>query len=1111
MPSVFVPKAFRKSGSYIISKDLMIGSVDGITNLVFPLVIDTEYTQSDWKGMLKNERLEGRRGVTVQMKGIHDGPPLIFAHPDQVAYAEEINAEIINAEEINAGGIKKEIRDPILQVPFSPIDYLKAQGFKAGISQCRIRDPILQTYFAPIDYLKALGFDVEISQCNEADLDELEVSFEICLYAHFALAELFMITPDAGFQEDLLDIVLQKKIIQKNNLQTRRNAYSDSIPMPWIITFDGRHEFRCHLTIIDSSAVHGSVSYAVLCENTGTELLYKDLMDDDIERMDKAYFERPDDFDLYAIGDLSVYEALRANADNFRRVYDSLGIGDYYREPRLTIGATVNHIFGAKLRQLFDIAPGDGKSWKKLSDLFRFGSAGYLRTRTNTTTAWLSKIDGGRCRNNRPTDASIDAPLVDIDLAGCYGESLRSQIYPMGRPIVLRYDPDSEINKMPTLREFLKNVGWGLDGCELISGLWMAKVFTNAGHPLKLKGTDQKQNSTPKKVVKIDDPSPLKHKQDFMTSWFDFNLKNAEASDVPLELQNKTGKTKIFFREIQNGVITHDFVQWLEYVCCEDQRNELLDTISIQAAILYPASERCETSSELRDRISNHEGQNTCTVTFEKGKSVLVDETRECHAWLGVNLGTFIINDLMAWRKCYPKKTPLNQLYKLCINTFYGNSTSSYFEISNVVVGNNITARARAMIWYAEKVLHFVQTITDGGVFELNRVVYPGETGRVTAADLVCLYSKKEPNVRFAPLGGCDAIRLDWEGKTPVLSLDKGGGILVKRGDEASDWVNEAAWLHLQSLFPGVDVLHGDDSRVTVAGGELKDGKPDMLLIPRKGEFDFDMKGFYDYGRFHGAANYKIVNPNETVTAMRGYDSKIRKKKEKEKGEENGEEKGEEKVKQNQTALVVIGGHLAEGSRYDELTPADVFLDGLSSPARIERADAFLRPLILKTQDFVNGMKRWRKTPFVPGDTIYRFGLIKELSLSQFTFNSLMQYKKFDSQHERMKVKFGQGFEAYFVDDGDDRLKYRQMINLIDFFISEDCFDLKRAMKRNRLAHSVEHEHPSLLPLKRARKAYTEATMVRVIRSRGEDYGEDYGEYDGEDYGEYDDEYDGGY
>jgi hypothetical protein len=57
-------------------------------------------------------------------------------------------------------------------------------------------------------------------------------------------------------------------------------------------------------------------------------------------------------------------------------------------------------------------------------------------------------------------------------------------------------------------------------------------------------------------------------------------------------------------------------------------------------------------------------------------------------------------------------------LIKLIINTLYGIFSSSYFEIGNTILSNNITGRARNDIWLYSRAIQGTQTITDGCAYK---------------------------------------------------------------------------------------------------------------------------------------------------------------------------------------------------------------------------------------------------------------------------------------------------------------------------------------------------------------------------------------------------------
>ncbi|MEO5348330.1 MAG: hypothetical protein H7836_01590 [Magnetococcus sp. YQC-3] len=994
---VFAPRNFRKTGRYLFPEEVMTAAVNGSTDLICPLVVDTEYTQDSWEAMLEGGRINGRRGVTVQIKGIHDGPAAIFAHPDQAQYAHEVG---------------ETLRHPVLATPFAPIDYLGSLGIQINIHR-------------------------EIDAENIRALMNLP-KFEFCIYAHFALVELFMMVIDQYYKEDIKNKIMLQKIEHEKRLRAS-SSFSDSVAMPWSIIID-QHEFCVYLSFIDTCFIHNQTKYSDFCKRVGLSVEDKELIQgDDFKRMDQVYFEKPANFDKYAIGDLQIYDALKANSKYFNHIWDELDIGEYWsREPHLTMGANMNEIFVAKLLKLFGIAPNRNKDKNNFLQLFKPSTVEYLKTRTNTTEAMLSKIDGGRCRNNRPTLVKLHESMVDIDLSSCYGESMRNQVYPIGRPITIKFDQDSNRNHAVSLREFLDSLKWGKPDCELLPGLWFARVSTPPGYQLR-------------------------YAQDFLASWYDWKkaeIDNFPASSTHLalqemlnELDGKSGTVKIFTHEIQNAVITHDFIQWLEFICGQKQRNELFNMLFIQTAIIYPKSERCNSTQEFLDRHNNHQGKNTCELEIGCLTTEQIITTRECFAWYGVGLDELIVNDLMEFRKCHPKKTPLNELYKLCVNSLFGVCTSSHMKTSNIVVGNNLTARARAAIWYVEKGLHCIQTITDGGVFDLNHVVHVKPTrSRLTSSDLVHLYRKQNPNVRLGPLGDHGKISFVWQGDTCTLHFQ--GSDKALTGEEARKWVNDSAWVHLRGIFPNVDVLHQANQRIKDA--KLVADVKTVAYETRIGQFEFEMKDFYDYGHFHASANYLINNTKSQspVTKFRSYDVN----------------------RKDQIALLANRhNRIEKSSRYQNDTPAVLFLKGLAVPNTVARADVFIRPMILKINNYTNTKTRWDKTLLVPGDVHFQFGLIREFSLSQFTFRSICQFKKIEKQYILLRSEYGQSFEIYFIDDN-NHLDFQRMVKTLDDLIVDGCLDIKKELDKHRhpkrFALTV---HPAAQVLRLAKRLYQKA------------------------------------
>ena len=106
--------------------------------------------------------------------------------------------------------------------------------------------------------------------------------------------------------------------------------------------------------------------------------------------------------------------------------------------------------------------------------------------------------------------------------------------------------------------------------------------------------------------------------------------------------------------------------------------------------------------------------------------SYIYDEDGELpHYWHKTNFGKLLMNEIIQLRRRNKKTNySLSYLFKLVGNTIYGNNVSRHFDISNIIFASNITAMCRMAMWCVEKALDIHQTITDGGVFALNEVLF---------------------------------------------------------------------------------------------------------------------------------------------------------------------------------------------------------------------------------------------------------------------------------------------------------------------------------------------------------------------------------------------------
>lgn len=943
------------------------------------------------------------------------------------------------------------------------------------------RHKALKTGFDPIDYLRHLGYTAEL---NRVDLSKFSRSlkqafrqlpeFRVVMFAHFATAELMLITRDEYWDdfEELVGTPDPKTPPGKPRFSLKRNlkAITETInnkgefrtdshvDLDWVLKLNDR-EFRVSVEWVDTCALHGVGSYKAICESARVPIPYKDAFTSEEKgKMLDMAVDRSDDFDNYALGDLYCFDALVGNAENFRKVYQALGIEHLFKEPALTIGATVKNLFEAKLSQELGVnyQVRDEMNYLR-SNFLSPVSAKILKENPNLTRCLAAKVEGGRCRNNRPTDWLIDNPLCDIDVSGCYAEGLRYQPYPIGNPVILDF-PATERNGYQTLEQFRKTFG-----SELVKGLWVARVWSSEA---------------------------LEYSQDFLASWFlpsvgDDLLAMAkyvqamsndtenQSHDENPEFELDDGQLKIFTHEVINGVITHDFLDWLDHVASPRQRKELEAKLLIKVAILYPksweiqGSDNVERYRTLVDESVNHEDLNRIVASRRKGKLRKIQTDGQYHGWFSVNIGEMIIDDLLTWRKHYQKtegkKKPMDLVFKLCCNTLYGDMTSKYFEAANVIVGNCVTARARAMVWYAEKGLNAIQSITDGGAFELNRVVYPlTKSRRVSGENVVDLYTcddraaRVQRQLKLAPLGGCDQIDIEWTEETKDgkkvysanLVLTQSGESKALGSKESEDWVNRTALEHIQTQFPKVSVLHTESKRLDAGIGE--DGMPKKFYTDRLGLFSFEMKGFFIKGCFHGSANYQLESPGGNVLKMRSYETS----------------KPHESVAPGYGVNIEskeIDIHPYISDRYGtDKNPGNDFLNSLMKGEPLARQVSFVKEAILKPSDYKERRNKYKNLGIVPGDGFSKPGLLREFSISQYTFSTMKQFSEWEKRVTRMKDKFGQSLERYFIDKS-GKLDFDQMVRTIDHLIKSGVENPIETLDPRFSPSKVEVvEHPEL-------------------------------------------------
>ena len=368
--------------------------------------------------------------------------------------------------------------------------------------------------------------------------------------------------------------------------------------------------------------------------------------------------------------------------------------------------------------------------------------------------------------------------------------------------------------------------------------------------------------------------------------------------------------------------------------------------------------------------------------------------------WQSINLGELLINKLKEKRAYYKKDAKTNpifnsmqELYKLIINTVYGVQCSRHFVTSNVVVANQITQAIRLGVYLMEKGLNLQGAITDGCMGSLNKVVYPLGNRKVKLNNLVNLYQYDSDmlgakyQIRLGALDNAKHIELTWDNGKPLLTVTYSDRTEIITN--VLEWINDKSWQHLHNLFPDFHYLL------------------DFLKI--------ETKDVYDAYIYHGAANYQLIkfdNPDNPISKMRAYSGK----------------------KNIATGIEYKDNSIIANDYYKNKSIPDVFLSQLKY-GKVKQNEPFISEKILKSKEYVD-RKYFNRSNLICGDNIIQVGSPNYCSLSQYTFQTINQYEKWNNAFTRLKNNYGETFEIFFTDKN-GILDYDLMVRTLDDMIDK--------------------------------------------------------------------------
>ena len=834
-----------------------------------------------------------------------------------------------------------------------------------------VRHPQATSEFIAVDYLRSLGFDANIT-CDGRALS-YKRTLTVILCGFFAVVDTLLC-----FQGDCLAKIVEK-IVAKKIVHQRVLKYvpdkkdPKKLRLPYFVTLNGE-KFALVLDFIDLLGAQGKVSLKDFCANVGVVMEDKNLAGSNITRMMEWYFEDPQNYDAYAGGDLFLHPAWMDFNKNIFDLSSQIISPERAVSPSLTIGSTTNRVLDARRLQYLGICKEDIRSSFYLRCLGHqtFHALDCERHDGNT----LLKVDGGRCRNNHPTLSHVHGSLCDMDLKGAYSSAMMFVPAFFGSPSI-------EVFKDQTLGQVLD-----LYLKYLLPHHWTLRLSTR---------------------------EPLSFEQDLISSFYDYKWKDrktdTESYSETGEFDYNSGASKIFSKEILQGTLTSDLLDVILHTWTRDAREEFFKKVTVHSLGFYDPRYEIKDLNEFVEVMRQEEVREKALGPSEVGNSDAIF----CQ-WHKVPLSSLGIEAFREERKKHPKMSPLNILYKLLGNTAYGAIVSHFFPAQNPIVANNITAHIRVAVYLAEKALGFYQTITDGGLFNLNEVLTPKRGRKIFTDRLYHILSRSKRNLNqqlHLEKGGLGGHRWRVEGSSPKTLKIYCDNTLLDL-DAAQKLVNDLSLQHVRNLFP-------------------------ILPLLQNPFIEFEMKAFFNRATLHGSSNYGFwYEDHIEALKMRGYERKAH----------------VAYFLNENNALIYVPLYT------EHLSPARWVHEQLGKDSgSVDFPPPFIKNEILKTAPFANYYEKRFHSPIKPGDNLKKMGAAKWFSLNQHTFQTKQQFENWQKVMEHLLRQYKISFELFYLND-DGTLNYDAMIQDIHMLIKSG---LGCEHREDILNHFDLHENRSRL------------------------------------------------
>lgn len=154
----------------------------------------------------------------------------------------------------------------------------------------------------------------------------------------------------------------------------------------------------------------------------------------------------------------------------------------------------------------------------------------------------------------------------------------------------------------------------------------------------------------------------------------------------------------------------------------------------------------------------------------------------------------------------------------------------------------------------------------------------------------------------------------------------------------------------------------------------------------------------------------------------------------------------------------------------NEYKPSEEFLDSLlSTPDAVPRSHPYIATKIFKTAEYKRHYNsRWQYSDAFPGCTAENGRLLRECSLTQFTFETFKQFQSWEREANRLRDKTGQTYESWFIND-DGSLDFEQMVGELDTMIRSGKMRFSQSRKKAKYENLAREyqDHPDAITLQK--------------------------------------------